>query len=98
MSLKQRVLPPQAFDAGLTLAISLLLMTKLSSKPQAHMQCAKEGLAHGWLYLWGLLATGRLASAVSPALFHLSPGRAGWSSCLHLRETGWHLLGEFGEG
>lgn len=29
---------------------------------------------------------------------HLSPGCAGWSRMLHLREMGWHLLGEFGEG
>ena len=33
-----------------------------------------------------------------PCSFNLSPGCAGWSCRLHLRETRWHLLGELGKG
>lgn len=73
MSLKQRILPPQEFDPGPTITISLLQMTKLSSKLQAHLQCTKEGPARGWLCLMGLLAAERLVPAVLALLSSISP-------------------------
>lgn len=41
---------------------------------------------------------GGLGVLHKPCGFNLSPGCAGWSCRLHLRETRWHLLGELGKG
>ena len=41
---------------------------------------------------------GELGVLHKPGSFNLSPGCAGWSCRLHLRETRWHLLGELGKG